>query len=450
MTTSTVPPAAPDGPLGEPNAGPPVSDYRPEEPDHGPGLWLRRFAGIKEDVLDWVPEERARYTRLGAIILNTGIVAALSMLAALGKFFSVWWGFLIPVALLWGWVIVCVDSWLISSTHGTSGAGRVFGVRLVLSVLLGCVIAEPLLLKVFEPAIHRQVAQDRVRERSARETGLKNCNPVPYQPLDRKTLDRCRSRGLLLTVKDSPSSVTAELQKLAAEQADKQKSLKADATTLASMEKTARQECNGKSGTGFSGIVGEGPNCDRDRGQVDRFRSDHKIADRETEIASLQTRINAKHDQLSRSDAAYATEIDQGIRAQLPSTTGKIGLLEEDKALGHLSGSSMFVFMAQWLVRLVLIAIDCLPILTKKLSGATTYDQMVSRQLITDDTLHAFDIELRKKRDLAPKQAEMMDLEYAERHLAQAKVNRDEAERLQQEEELNRNIDELAAKLRGE
>lgn len=452
MTASTMPPTAPDGPQGEPasNVGPPVNDYRPADPDQGLGPWLRQVAGVKEDVLDWVPEERARYTRLGAIILNTGILAALSMLAALGKFLSVWWGFLVPVALLWGWVIVCIDSWLISSTHGTSTGGRIFGMRVVLSILLGCVIAEPLLLKIFEPAIHRQVAEDRVHERAARQTALRNCNPVPYQPLDQEALDRCRARGLLITVKDSPASIDAELQKLKAEEADKQEGLDADEATLASMEKTARQECNGKSGVGFSGIVGEGPNCARDRDQVDRFRRDRGISDREKELTSLQTRINDRHDQLNRSDAAYAAEVNQGINAQLPPTTGKIGLLEEDKALGHLSGSSVFVFMAQWLVRLVLIALDCLPIITKKLSGATAYDQMISRQLITDDTLHAFDNELRKKRDLAPKQAEMMEFEYAERHRAQAKVARDEAERLRQEADLNRRIDELAARLRGQ
>lgn len=452
MTAPTVPPASSGEPPGEPalNAGAPVNPFRPEEADHNLSRSLRRFAGIKEDVLDWVPEERARYTRLGAIILNTGIIASLSMLAALGKFVDVWWGFLLPVAVLWGWTIVCIDSWLISSTHGSSNPGRVFGVRLLLSVLLGCVIAEPLLLKVFEPAIHRQVAQDRVAERAARETALKNCNPVPYAPLDRKVLGRCESRGLLTTVKDSPSSVQAELRKLGEEQSAKQSGLNVDKATLASMEKTARQECNGKSGSGFSGVRGEGPNCERDRGQVDRFRSDHKLAGRERELAELQTQINDKNGQMSGSDAAYATEINQAITAQLPPTTGKIGLLEEDKALGRLSGRSMFVFAAQWLVRLVLIVIDCLPILTKKLSGATTYDQMISRQLITDEDLHAFDNQLRKKRDLAPKQEEMMELEHAERHLTQARVDRDEAERLRQEEELNHKIDEMAARLRGE
>lgn len=447
MTAPTVPPTGAHEPVE--NAGVPVNAYRPEPADNGPGRWLRRFTGIKEDILDWVPEERARYTRLGAIVLNTGIIAALSMLAALGKFIDVWWPFLLPVALLWGWVIVCIDSWLIASTHGTSSAGRAFLVRLALSVLLGAVIAEPLLLKVFQPSIHRQVAQDRVQDRADRETALKNCNPVPFRALDKRVLDHCRSHGLLITTTNSPASVQDELQKLDGDRKYKQQTLDADKRTLASMEKTARQECNGKHGGEFSGVVGEGPNCRRDRDQVDQFRADHKIADRERELGALQRRIDDKHTQLTGSDTAYATEIDQGIKGQLAPTTGAIGLPEEDKALARLSGKSNFVLAGQWLLRLLLIAVDCLPILTKKLSGTTTYDQLVARQLATDEDLHSFDIELRKKRDLAPKQAELTEFEYAERHRTQTRVDRDEAERLQQEAELNRKIDQRAAELRG-
>jgi hypothetical protein len=447
MTVQTAT-ADPDAP--EPSAGPLVGAYRPERPDQGPGRWLRRFAGVKEDVLDWVPEERARYTRLGAIIVNTGVLAALSMLTTLGKFISVWWGFLLPIALLWGWVIVCIDSWLISSTHGVSVPRWSFRVRLMLSVLIGLVIAEPLMLKVFEPAIHRQVAQDRVEERAARETGLKNCNPVPFQPLDRVALDRCRSRGLLITVTDSPASIQAELRNLTAVQASRQRALDADKTKLASLEKTAREECNGKKGSGFSGVVGQGPNCRRDREQADQFRSDSGIAQREAELTAFQTQINTKHAELSRSDTAYATEVDRAIKAQLPPTTGKIGLLEEEKALERLTVSNLFVFLAQLLVRALLVAVDVLPILTKKLSGTTTYDRLISRQLVTDNDLHEFDDKLRKKRDLAPKQTELMELEYAERHRTQAEAARDEAERLQQKEDVNRKIDAMAARLRGE
>ena len=38
--------------------------YRPAPPSTGPARWLRALAGVREDVLDWVPEDRPRYTGL--------------------------------------------------------------------------------------------------------------------------------------------------------------------------------------------------------------------------------------------------------------------------------------------------------------------------------------------------------------------------------------------------
>src|SRR5215469_8465617 len=103
---------------------PPFGQYRPEPPSRGLGRLLRRVAGVKEDILDWIPEERPRYTRLGAIILNTGLMAAISMMAALGKVVTIFWLALVPICVIWGFVIVSFDGWLIASTHGVLNAAK--------------------------------------------------------------------------------------------------------------------------------------------------------------------------------------------------------------------------------------------------------------------------------------------------------------------------------------
>src|SRR5262249_17349788 len=144
----------------------PLGQYRPDPPAYGPGRWLRRIAGVREDILDWVPEERPRYTRLGAIILNTGLMAAISLMAALGKGLTVFWPLLIPICVFWGFVIVSFDGWLIASTHGMLGAAkyRVFVPRLVISLLMGVIIAEPLILWVFQPSIRTEVLDFRKQQ----------------------------------------------------------------------------------------------------------------------------------------------------------------------------------------------------------------------------------------------------------------------------------------------
>ena len=96
-------------------------------PSHGPGKWLRSLIGVDERLLDRVWEERARYTCLGAIVLGTATMAALSMLDALDQMFGPIWPVLVLVALFWGAFICGLDRWLIASTHGArSGQWRVF------------------------------------------------------------------------------------------------------------------------------------------------------------------------------------------------------------------------------------------------------------------------------------------------------------------------------------
>src|SRR6202021_440575 len=100
-------------------------------------------AGNREDVMDWGPSERAKYAGLGIIVLNTGLLAAFAMYSALGNIVTAPAIGLLPVALIWGWMIFSVDRWLITSTHGMRGINRtlVFLPRVVLAILIGFTIA---------------------------------------------------------------------------------------------------------------------------------------------------------------------------------------------------------------------------------------------------------------------------------------------------------------------
>jgi len=166
-------PASPGG------ASLPLNSYRPRRPTTRPGSRqrfalgrrLRAVAGVDEELLDWVPEERARYTRLGAIILNTGLLAGLSLATALTTFLHVSLWIVLPVALVWAYVIVSFDGWLIASTHGVLSRSkwRMFLPRLVISLLMGAAIAEPLVLWVFDAAIHKNVLDVRQAMMAARD-----------------------------------------------------------------------------------------------------------------------------------------------------------------------------------------------------------------------------------------------------------------------------------------
>jgi len=152
-------------------------------PSHGPGRWLRGLIGVEEKLLDRVWEERAQYTCLGAIVLGTATMAALSILDALDQIFGPVWPVLILVALFWGAFICGIDRWLIASTHGArSGRWRIFIPRILLALLFGVIIATPLVLTVFGSEVVSQAQNDQSNALLSYESQLKQCNPLPSQP----------------------------------------------------------------------------------------------------------------------------------------------------------------------------------------------------------------------------------------------------------------------------
>ncbi len=427
----------------------PAAD-RPAASSHGVSRRLRSQIGVNEDVLDWTPEIRPLYTKIGALVLTTSALAAVSMLTALAKFLDAHWLLLIPAAFFWGWVIFCIDSLLITTMHGAQSARRVFWVRLVLAGLLGLIIAEPLLLKVFEPAIHRQVVETRILERAARESALKECNPVPYKDLGVEQRDRCDARKLLLTVQSDPAGVTVDITEKQRERDLKQRELDADKQTLQKLRDTASLECNGQKGRGLSGKFGNGPRCREATRNAEAFPEQNRLEARQREINGLDDTINQLIDKRNVVARDYAGEMDKAIKTQLPTLDGDIGLLEEDKALSSLSGESLLVRVGSWLLRLLLVVIDCLPVISKRLSGPTPYDRMFALRIRTGEELFELDNELRMRRDRETKIEELSDLDQRDRA---RQLHRDAAEehtRIQQNAELYWRIDEHARQLRGE
>lgn len=438
MATETELPVAAEGP-GE--------EYRPALPDGGIGRRLRAFAGVREEILDWVPEERARYTRLGMIVLNTGIMAGASLLVALGNVVHVPWVFLLPVALIWGYVIVGFDGWLIASTHGKLNHKlKIFAIRFVISVLMGTFIAEPLVLWFFHPAIRTEIAHMRDDDAAAREAKWVRCNPPSGQAPAGCT-------GFLLSLQDSPTAIQAQLTQAQSERDALQGKLDTLNRQLADKQKLARRECNGNRGSELSGQVGEGPNCRQDRRDADQFRTTNHMDDKQATLLAYDRQIDQLSEQLKRQGQTYRQEIKTEIDKKMADWKrgqGRPGLLDEARALSRLSSRSTFVQFEQWLLRLLLVAIDCLPVLTKALSGTTTYDVLYSRQLETDNRLHEKYLALRERKDSSEHDLRLRQADY-DHHAGMERINEDyRADRARRETGLDEAIERMAARLRSQ
>ena len=124
---------------------------------------LRRLvlalSGADEEILAYVPSERARFESLGWAILITSCMAMVSMWFALSSALSINGIVAIPVAVFWGLVIMGIDRWLITSMPVDGSRKFAMAVpRVLLAILLGTLISTPLVLRIFQSEIDAQMA----------------------------------------------------------------------------------------------------------------------------------------------------------------------------------------------------------------------------------------------------------------------------------------------------
>jgi hypothetical protein len=353
---------------------------RPVRPDRTIAALPRRLIGVREEVLDAVPEERPRYTRLGLILVNTGLMASISLSAALLRVLGVPWTAVIPVALFWGLVVLTIDSWMVASTHGVLTGSRwlLFVPRLVLSILIGTVIAEPLVLWIFHPAIHATILQGRQDDVRAYASQWKACNPETGPA---ENVAECADFRLPIK---SPQEIEDQLAKVTADRTSRSEEISKLAAQLTDKQKFAEAECAGVKIEGTSGDEGKGWRCDNAWRVANTFEASLDLPGKRRELTALDAEINRLTVELANARTAYGRQIESAIATEVDNRADSyrpIDLIDEERGLEQLSSRSNFVFWAHWLVRILLILVDCLPVLAKMLSGTTNYDRELHRQL---------------------------------------------------------------------
>jgi cell division protein FtsB len=353
------------------------------DPSHPVSRRLRVLTGVNEDLLAWVPNERARYTALGGVVLGTATIAAVSMAMALAQVNGGFSVLVIPLGLAWGLFVLNLDRWLVSSSSGTRWHRRatILVPRLVLAFFFGVVIAEPLVLQVFDSAIAQNVADD--RDLQARELGsrLLLCNPDP-------TADKAAwaSAGQSACAGDRlklQAGYVALADQVAALQ-DQAKTLRDGIngviTEQARRDMMASNECAGTAGPGTTGRAGRGKECVRREQEAEDFRKANPTTEQQAQLAQLGTRITALQSEVEQAKQDYQGDRDTAVRTQVDDLTGNqgaVGLLERFHALDRLTESNGFLAAATWFIRLFFILVDCLPVLVKFFTGTTRYELLV-------------------------------------------------------------------------
>ncbi|WP_406199363.1 DUF4407 domain-containing protein [Streptomyces sp. NBC_01017] len=363
---------------------------------------LRSLTGVDEELLTRIKFERSKYTALGGVVLGTSVIAAFSMwnfaTQALGKVSYV---ALLPT-VIWMLFVLNLDRWLVTPQPNARRRVGPLLTRLLIALMLGTVIAEPLVLRIFQTAIEEHVADERTDAIDQLRTNLVRCNPVP-STTQTATPKGC-DRTYVLSFGATPGEQAEELAALRSDAAALQKRVDRDTTRLEGIDSEVLDECRRLIRIAATGLLQRTSECLRLREKAHDYRTTHRTRDNEERLAGMNSRISKIEADLTSSRGAFLKSRADGIEQRLDDERAKqkeIGVLERIRALDELASGNPVLFAGIWLVRLLFILLDVLPVLVKYLSGETAYDHMLTGESNSAVKIHGEEVRLAERRAVA-------------------------------------------------
>ncbi|GAB3198130.1 hypothetical protein GCM10027261_24870 [Geodermatophilus arenarius] len=350
------------------------------------GEQLLTVAGANREVLQDAPKERGKQVAMGAVLVCTAALAAVSASYALYVALHLW----VPVAVLgglaWGLVILNLDRWLVVSTPRlTSKVGTIAMAlpRVALAVLIGAVVSTPLTLAVFSAEIDTEVevmaaeAEDEFTQQLAEDTRYAD---LPAQ--------RERIAALQADIADGVTQAdVAEDPAVAALQA---RFDDVDARYNAA-EAAYNAELDGSGGTGQRGY---GPATTARQGDRDRLRAERDDVAAELEALEAQTyeQLLAEEAQNTVDQQADLEELQvlvadaeeqraADVAAHDAAVDDSDGILARMTAMERIQDDEPTLATAHALLFAFLTALECLPILFKTmlaLAPPSLYERLLA------------------------------------------------------------------------
>jgi hypothetical protein len=337
--------------------------------------FLLTLAGADPEIADRTPDERVRLEGPGWAILITSGVAAVSMWFALATVMGVSGFVAVPAALVWGLVIMGIDRWLVASmpVDSTRRKLAVAAPRFLLAVLLGAVISTPLVLRIFQPEINAQINVMRAQQLSEPRSQVSQWQDQV------SNLERVIDSGGQVPINPSTDPTTVALIK----------QLNAERV----IEQTAYRgwQCQLYGGPGCP--VGNGPLAKASQTAYEQAAAEvsslqSQIQSRESQLAATggqaaNARLRQAQDALpaARAELAAARAQLNAVLASLQLQDGNNDLLTRLQALNQLAGGNPTVSAARWLLFLLFVLIECLPVTVKLVQPAVDYQKILAREL---------------------------------------------------------------------
>lgn len=162
-----------------------TSSTPPSDPDKTPTGWDRFLwwlAAADPQLMKDCGPDKFRYAVIGYTVMATWIFATL----AWGYFFSTLFDeslIVIPAALFFGFVILTIDRGLIAGLNSNGGRNKWFtlSLRLVLALIIGFFISQPVVLMLFQKDIDGHMPIVNERKISGYTQQVRNENIIPLE-----------------------------------------------------------------------------------------------------------------------------------------------------------------------------------------------------------------------------------------------------------------------------
>lgn len=330
-------------------------------------LWF--CSGASREVLLQCPDfERNKYAGIGATVLFTGLLAALSGGYALYVAFRSILGALF-FALIWGTAIFNLDRLIVSSIRKEAGIRKQIGQsipRFLLALVLSVVIAKPMEIRIFQPEIEEILATNKAEKIARLEQQFRS----KIQAVDAKV-----------------ASIKAETQ--------------ANFQIRENLYQEYRCECDGTCGTGK---VGRGSECERKEAKYRQADEEYQALKVENEslIKDLRAEIKTLGQKSQVAQQTLKSQFTEGLMARL-------------------SAANQLPFWPSFFISLLIFLIEVAPILSKILIPAGPYDKAIQVQersfaAVQDQLLYQQTEQSNKQTDLQEQQQQLEAEQQLERN----------------------------------
>jgi hypothetical protein len=331
-------------------------------------VWM---AGGDRDLLARCPSERHRFVALGGAVAMTALLAAAAGTFASSDWLHIPLGAGAIIGAFWGLAIMNLDRWLLIATRRQSSPWKTVLLalpRVALAVVVGLVIAEPLVLRVFHNEVTDKATELRQTEYQAEVKKLKSSYAeIPVLEKQKAALERSLTAidsGAVLRTNPQYRAVTRQLASIQRRRAA------AEAAALCELDRT----CGSRGGAGSPAYEAK-----RDAAQALKGAARMKQAQLRELRAGLLVDEAAKK-QVSDSNASQeltsvTKRLDEQRRLRAADVSERfrtshapIGLLERVEALGVLTDTNASMRYERRLLQLFILLIDSVPILFKTLT----------------------------------------------------------------------------------